>query len=145
MKLTSCLVKEYKTGNDIALLLLRVVAALVLLYGHGFEKLSVIFSGKEIQFFDPIGLFGATGSFYLAAFAEGICSILLLIGLFSRVATFFLCINFIVIFTFHAFIAKDGFQVLELRFFYLATFLALLLLGPGRLSLDYMLFGKKNN
>ncbi|MCO6498511.1 MAG: DoxX family protein [Chitinophagaceae bacterium] len=143
MKLTSCLVKEYKTGNDIALLLLRVVAGLVLLYGHGFEKLTIIFSGKEIQFFDPIGVFGPTLSFYLAAFAEGICSILLILGLFTRFALVFLVINFIVIFTFHAFIAGDGFGVLELRFFYLASFIALLLLGPGRISLDHMLFGKK--
>jgi len=142
MKLTSYLTQECKTGNDIGLLLLRIVAGLVLLYGHGFDKLTVIFSGQEIQFMDPIGI-GATPSFYLAAFAEGICSIFLIVGLFSRFATLVLSINFLVILILHAFVMKDGFPVLELRFFYLASFIALTLLGPGKFSLDYSLFKKR--
>lgn len=133
---------DRKGGNDIGLLLLRVVAGLVLLYGHGFGKLSVIFSGQEIKFMDPIGI-GATPSFYLAAFAEGICAILLVLGLFSRFATLILSVNFLIIFIVHAFIAGDGFAVLELRFLFLVSFISLTLLGPGRLSLDYLFFNKK--
>lgn len=143
MKLLSYLTKECKTGNDIALLLLRVIAGLVLLYGHGFGKMAVIFGGQEIQFMDPIGL-GASTSFYLAAFAEGICAILLILGLFSRFAALILSINFLVIFIFHAFIAGDNFQILELRFFYLVSFIALTLLGPGKISMDYLLFKPKS-
>lgn len=142
MKITSLMTRNYKKGNDTGLLLLRLVAGIILLYGHGFGKLTVVFGGQEIQFMDPIGL-GATTSFYLAAFAEGICGILLVIGLFSRFASLILTINFLVIFIFHAFIAGDGFSILELRFLYLVSFAALTLLGPGRLSLDYMLFRQK--
>lgn len=142
MKITSYLTMDRKGGNDIGLLLLRVVAGLVLLYGHGFGKLSVIFSGQEIKFMDPIGI-GATPSFYLAAFAEGICAILLVLGLFSRFATLILSVNFLIIFIVHAFIAGDGFAVLELRFLFLVSFISLTLLGPGRLSLDYLFFNKK--
>lgn len=142
MSLSSFLVKESKAASDTGLLLLRIVAGLVLLYGHGFEKLGVIFSGQPIQFMDPIGL-GPKTSFFMAAFAEGICSILLVLGLFSRFASLVLSINFVVIFIFHAFIVGDGFQVLELRFLYLMTFVALTFLGPGRRSLDYLLFGRQ--
>lgn len=142
MKIKSFLTTEYSRGNDLGLLLLRVVAGVVLLYGHGFEKLSVIFGGHEIQFMDPIGL-GATTSFYLAAFAEGICGVLLVLGLFSRFASLILTFNFLVILTYHAFIAGDGFPILELRFFYLISFIALTLLGPGKFSLDYLFFKQR--
>ena len=142
MKIISYLTMDSKRGSDVGLLLLRIVAGLVLLYGHGFGKLSVIFSGQEIKFMNPIGI-GATPSFYLAAFAEGICAILLVIGLFSRFSSLILSINFLVIFIVHAFIAGDGFAILELRFLFLVSFISLTLLGPGRLSLDYLLFKKK--
>ncbi|HLS29997.1 MAG TPA: DoxX family protein [Flavobacteriaceae bacterium] len=134
---------NWDVGRDTGLLILRLVFGLVLIYGHGFEKLSVILSGQEIQFMDPIGI-GANTSYFMAAFAEGICAILLILGLFSRIATLILSVNFIVVFIFHAFIVGDGFEVLELRFFYLFSFIALTLTGPGRFSLDYLLFHRKN-
>lgn len=137
------LINDWILAGDIGLLILRLVFGLVLIYGHGFDKLAVIFSGQEIQFMDPIGI-GANTSFYMAAFAEGICAGLLILGLFSRIATLILSVNFIVVFIFHAFMLGDGFAILELRFFYLFTFIALTFTGPGKLSLDYLLFGPKN-
>ncbi|MCC7526834.1 MAG: DoxX family protein [Chitinophagaceae bacterium] len=138
------LTRDWSLGHDTGLLIFRVVFGLVLIYGHGFEKLTVIFSGQEIQFMDPIGI-GAGTSYFLAAFAEGICAMLLVLGLFSRVATSILSMNFLVIFIFHAFMVGDGFAILELRFFYLFSFIALTLTGPGKLSLDYLwLRGKLN-
>ena len=130
-------------GHDTGLLILRLVFGLVLIYGHGFEKMSVVLSGQEIQFMDPIGI-GASTSYYMAAFAEGVCAILLILGLFSRIATLILSINFLVIFIFHAFMIGDGFDVLELRFFYLFSFIALTLTGPGNFSLDYLLFRRNH-
>ncbi len=144
MKIASYSTMDCRGGNDIGLFLLRVVAGLVLLYGHGFGKLSVIFSGQEIQFMDPLGI-GSTLSFYLVTFAEGICAILLILGLFSRFAAFILSINFLVIVAFHAFIAGDEFSVLELRILFLVSFISLALLGPGRLSLDHLLHKNKIN
>ncbi len=136
------LTKETKWSNNLGLLILRLIFGLVLLYGHGFGKLSTVFSGQEIHFMDPIGL-GSTLSFYLAAFAEGICAILLILGLFSRFASVVLLLNFLVIFCFHAFMIGDGFTILEPRFFYLFAFVALTFTGPGRISLDFLLFNKK--
>lgn len=133
---------DSQSGIDIGLLLLRLTLGLTLLYGHGAGKLAVIFSGQEIQFMDPIGI-GATSSFFMAAFAEGICAILLVVGLFSRFASFVLAVNFLVILFFHAFIAKDGFEILELRYLYLLPFIALTFMGPGRFALDRILFRTK--
>ena len=143
MNVKNFLTKDWNHSNDIGLLILRLIFGIILLYGHGAGKFSVIFGGQEIQFMDPIGI-GAGLSFYLAGFAEGICAILLIVGLFSRIATIILTINFIVIFVFHAFIVGDGFNILELRFLYLFTFIALSFTGPGRISLDYQWFRKKD-
>lgn len=139
----SLLTRDWKGGHDTGLLIIRLVFGLVLLYGHGFEKMTVIISGQEIQFMDPIGI-GASTSYHMAAFAEGICAILLILGLFSRIASLILSINFLVIFIFHAFIAGDDFAVLELRFFYLFSFIGITLTGPGRYSLDYLFFHRQN-
>lgn len=130
---------DCKNSNDIGLLIFRLTLGLVLLYGHGWGKLSVIFSGQEIQFMDPVGL-GAGLSFHLAAFAEGICALLLILGLFSRFASLVLSVNFIVILIFHGLIVKDGFPILELRFLYLLPFIALTFTGAGRFSLDRLFF-----
>ena len=131
--------KDWKAGKEFSILILRLVAGFVLLYGHGFGKLSTIFTGQEIKFFDPIGI-GANLSFYLAAFAEGICAILLMLGLFTRYAAIVLAINFLVIFRVHF---KDGYEALELISLYLFAFIAIVFAGGGKYSLDNLLFNKK--
>lgn len=136
------LTRDWPVGHDAGLLIFRLVFGIILIYGHGFEKMFTIISGKEIQFMDPIGI-GASTSYYLAAFAEAVCALLLILGLFSRFATIILTINFLVVFIFHAFIVGDGFAILELRFFYLFSFIALTFTGPGKYSLDYILFRRK--
>lgn len=141
--------KNFLTADKVCsrstgLLILRIIFGLVVFYGHGLGKLTTIFTGQEIQFGDPIGL-GPEVSYYLAAFAEGICSILLILGLFSRLASLVLVINFIVINILHAFILKDGFEILELRFLYIAGWVALSFTGPGKFSLDHLLFKKEES
>ncbi len=143
MKLVNYLTKDYGKGNDYGLLILRIVAGLVIFYGHGIEKIQMLFSGQEIQFLDPIGI-GGTTSFYMAFFAEAICAILLIVGLFTRWSALILSINFLVILFFHGFVAKDGFQVLEARFLYMMGYVVIMLLGPGKISVDYLLFRNKN-
>lgn len=133
---------DSKPGKDFGIFILRVAFGLVLIYGHGFGKLVKVFSGQEIQFGDPIGL-GTELSFYLVAFAEGVCTILLIIGLFTRYAAMILTFNFCVILLVHAVFNKDGFDNLELIFLYLSAFIAIIFTGPGKFSLDYSLF-KKN-
>lgn len=135
-------IKESGASLDFGLLLIRVVFALLLFYGHGLEKLGVVFGGHDIQFGDPIGL-GMTTSFYLAAFAEGICTLFLILGLFSRYATIILTINFLVILYYHISLAGDHFAILESRFMYAAVFAGLIFTGPGGFSLDAVLGKRK--
>lgn len=131
--------KEWSLGKDIGILIIRILFGFVLFYGHGLNKLNVIITGQEIKFLDPIGI-GVTLSFYLVAFAEGICALLLIVGLFTRLSSIVLIINFIVILYFHK---DDEFKALEAIYFYLFTYVALLFTGAGKYALDNYLFNKK--
>lgn len=99
-------------------------------------KLGKIFSGAPIQFADPIGL-GQEISFYLAAFAEGICVLFVFFGLFTRLALIPLIITMAVI----VFIQHSGapFGNIEMALAYFVAFIAIFLLGPGKHSLDNLL------
>ncbi|MEZ4884063.1 MAG: DoxX family protein [Chitinophagales bacterium] len=127
---------------DIGLLLLRITFGAAMLYGHGIGKWGKLFGGEEIQFADPFGL-GVVASLGLAVFAEVICSILLMFGLFTRLALVPLMVTMAVAyFTVHF---SDEFAKQEKAILYGITYLALFLTGPGRMSLDALLFGKKQS
>lgn len=123
---------------DFALLLLRGVISIFIL-SHGLVKLNTLLSGAEIQFGDPIGL-GVKTSFYLTIFAEVICSILLFLGLATRLALIPLIVTMVVaVFVVHM---PDGFSKQELAGLYLLVFVFLLFSGAGRFSVD-SLIGKR--
>ena len=118
-------------GPDVAILLLRVGVS-GLMITHGLPKFMKILDG-DFSFPDPIGL-GSAASLFLVAFAEFICSILVLIGLGTRFALIPLIITMCVA----AFIvhAPDPFSDKELSLFFLLTYIVLFLTGPGRYSMD---------
>lgn len=122
---------------NLSSLILRLVAGSFMLT-HGVPKLQRLLAG-ELQFGDPIGL-GPEVSLGLAVFAEFLCSILLILGLGTRLAS----IPLIVTMAVAAFIAHgaDPFGRKELSLIYLAVYIALFLLGSGKFSVDYLL-GKK--
>ena len=133
------LTKEWSYGKDIAALIIRAVLGIALFYGHGFGKWQNLLGDGEIQFMDPIGI-GVTASLLLILFAEGICSLLVVVGLFTRWALLPIMIAMaVVIFVVHI---NDGFARIEIPLLYFAGFSALLYMGPGRISLDHMLFKK---
>lgn len=106
---------------------------------HGYPKLEKLLAGGEIQFFDFMGI-GAAASLALAVFAEVICSVLLALGLGTRLASIALAITMgVAAFLRHA---EDPFAKKEQALLYLLIFLTLLVFGPGRYSLDSMLGGK---
>lgn len=71
-------------SGALALLFMRVAAALLLLQVHGLPKL--LHWHSELQHIeDPFGL-GATPTLALAVFAEVLCPILLILGVFARLA-----------------------------------------------------------
>ncbi len=71
-------------SGALALLFMRVAAALLLLQVHGLPKL--LHWQSELQHIeDPFGL-GAAPTLVLAVFAEVLCPILLILGVFARLA-----------------------------------------------------------
>ena len=117
---------------DAALLFLRIAAG-VLLLTHGFPKVQRLFSGEEIQFANPYGL-GMTTSLVLAAFAEFVCSILVIIGLATRFATIPIIITMATAVIFAH--ANDPFGVKEKPLLFLVIFTFILIIGPGRYAVD---------
>lgn len=124
------------TGH-IGLLVLRVGIGCFMLV-HGWQKLSG-FSQMADKFPDPIGM-GSQLGLISAIGAEVGCSLLLIAGLGTRLAALPLAFTMIVAhFVVHA---KDLWQVKELPAIYLLIYVVILLAGPGRFSLDALLWSK---
>jgi putative oxidoreductase len=118
--------------GHVALLVYRVTAAIFMLT-HGLPKLQKLLSGAEIQFADPYG-FGPATSFVLVIFAEFFCSILVMIGLATRLAVIPLMITMATAVIFAH--ADDPFGTKEKPLLFLLIFALLLVFGSGRYSVD---------
>lgn len=125
---------------NILLLVLRLAIAALMLT-HGLPKLSKLLEGGEIQFGNPIGL-GPGISLALAVFAEVFCSLLIGIGLGTRLASIPLMFTMIVA----AFISHgaDPFARKEMAILYLLFYITLFFAGSGKYSLDFLLTRKKS-
>jgi len=118
---------------DAGLLILRVAAGLLVAVNHGWGKVERFMSGEAIKFYDFGGI-GPQASLGLAAFAEFVCALLVVLGLFHRLALIPLVITFIVA----AFMANADATLAdrEPALAYLFVFVTLLLTGPGKYSVD---------
>jgi putative oxidoreductase len=117
--------------SDIALALLRIAPAAMMLT-HGIPKFQKLISG-DMEFGDPIGI-GAAPSLFLAVIGEVICPILLIVGFKTRWAAVPAAITMgVAAFIAHA---ADPFGRKELALLYLVIFVAIILLGPGKYSID---------
>ncbi len=125
--------------SDIGLLVFRIGICYFIFAFHGLVKLQSLFSGDEIQFYDPLGI-GMVLSFFLSLFAEFVCSIFVGLGLLTRWAAAILVVNMGTAFFVHH--AADPMVGRQLPGLFLLGFLVLLFLGPGRLSLDQALRNK---
>ena len=118
--------------SGISAMILRIFASFFLFFGHGLGKLEMVLSGN-FQFLDPIGI-GPMATLIFAAFAEGICSLLIIAGYYTRAAAMILMINMSVAFLFvHL---SDPFARMEKALLFLVIFTTIFLLGPGKLSVD---------
>ena len=115
---------------DLGILILRLCCALMIL--HGWGKLTE-FSDGIADWPDPFHV-GPVVSKGLTVFAELFCTLLVVLGLFTRLALIPLIICMIVIiFVMHA---GEPFGEKELGVHYLLAYLTLLFTGPGKYSLD---------
>jgi putative oxidoreductase len=123
---------------DFVLLIVRIAVAAFMLT-HGYPKLMKLLAGGEIQFANPFGL-GMYFSLVLAVFAEFFCSILVGLGIGTRLAA----IPLIITMSVAAFIAhgSDPFGRKELALLYLVVFVFLLFTGSGKFSVDYFISKK---
>jgi putative oxidoreductase len=133
--------KLFAPGNDstltaLALLVLRLWLGLTMLLHHGLDKINN-FSTYATKFPDPIGI-GVKPGLALVTFAETAGALLLALGLLTRFGALTLAIDMAVAF----FLVHKNLQGGELAFVYLAGYVALLLAGGGKFSVDKVLFGK---
>jgi putative oxidoreductase len=125
---------KYSTGAfSTAMLVLRLGVGILMMM-HGYDKL-VHFAKYQHDFMNFLGI-GSTMSLALVVFAEFFCSLFLVLGLFTRLATIPLIIaTCVMIFKAHK---GDIFGDGEHAALFLVGYLVLLLVGPGRASADSM-------
>jgi putative oxidoreductase len=126
---------KYSAGAfNTAMLVLRLGVGTLMLM-HGYDKL-IHFAKYEPQFINLMGI-GTTTSLALCIFGEFFCSLFLILGLFTRLASIPLIIVTLVI----IFKASDGnpFGKAELPTLFLVGYIVLLLVGPGKVSVDSMI------
>ena len=116
------------------LLLLRLGLG-ILMIPHGYDKL-VHISDYQKTFLNFMGM-GSTISLLLTIFAEFFCSVFLVMGLFSRVSALILFITM----TVATFLANNGdvFGKAEHAMLYLVGYVVIILIGPGKASMDGIL------
>lgn len=132
--------------NDIAAIFPRIILALVFIF-HGGQKMFGWFGGPGLEgsvTFMNIQLHIPLFFAYIAAIAEFFGAVFILIGLFTRFSAFLLGFTmFVAILTAHpnAFpVANGGMEyTLTLLFMTVISFI----LGPGRISLDAIIFKSK--
>ncbi|MXS69797.1 DoxX family membrane protein [Flavobacteriaceae bacterium W22] len=126
---------------DIVIFIVRLLVGFAMI-SHGFPKLQMLIEGGDIQFFDFIGL-GPKITLGLTVFAEFVCSIFIILGLFTRVAAGFLVFTMMIAaFVVHG---SDPFDKREMSLLYLSIYLIIISLGAGKISVDHMIEKRRGN
>lgn len=131
--------KSSSTGS-VSLLVLRVWIGSMMAFGHGWQKL-MSYSEKAANFADPLGV-GHSLSMALAISAEFFCSLLLILGLFTRGAL--IPIMFTMLMAALVIHSDDPWQRKELAALFLGALTAIFIAGPGKYSLDALINGKRS-
>ncbi len=130
------LLKAMPAKTDAGLLALRLFVGVPLLLHHGLEKLFG-FSRMAAHFPNPLHI-GVVPSLLFATLSDGICSVLLVLGLATRWAALVVFINIFVVFAVahhFSFFGRGGAEG-EMLVLYLGAMIALFLAGAGKYSID---------
>ena len=126
---------KYSAGAfSTAMLALRLAVGILMLL-HGYDKL-MHFAQYKNEFMNFMGI-GSTISLSLVIFAEFFCSLFLILGLFTRLATIpLIIVTCVIIFKVdNGHISPDNEKVV----LFLTGYIILLLVGPGKASVDSMI------
>lgn len=128
---------DYRSwGTDGASLLLRLVFGGLFMLYHGYGKIEN-YDMILPQFKDVIGI-GSKLSFWLLIFAEFFCGFLVMIGFLTRFAVIpiliAMCVAYFIV---HG---SDPFQAREPAFVFLVLAIIIFILGPGKYSVDRLVF-----
>ena len=117
--------------THIGLALLRIIPSMMMLV-NGYPKLQKLISG-DLEFPNPIGI-GSGPSLFLTVLAEFAAPILIIIGFKTRLAAIPVLITMLVA----ALIVHgaDPFSTQEKAWLYATFFAVIILLGPGKYSID---------
>lgn len=125
--------------NSVGLLVLRLGLGGTMVYGAGWNKLKLLLDGNYNIVGDPIGLGAGLSSFLIVA-AEFLAAGLVAIGLVTRLAALGpVCAMSVAFFVAHA---EDPFARKMAPLVFLVGFAAIVFTGPGRFSVDALLFGR---
>ncbi len=126
---------KYSAGAFNAAMLLLRIATGALMMKHGYDKL-VHFAEYKIKFMNFMGI-GQAASLSLTIFAEFFCALFIIIGLFTRLFVIpLIVVMCVALFKVHN---ADFMGQGEMATLYLAGYLVLLFVGPGRVSIDAMI------
>ncbi|WP_428663863.1 DoxX family protein [Runella sp.] len=124
--------------TDLGIFVLRVFVPLLLIT-HGYDKLLSFLDGAD-KFPDPLHI-GVRFSHALAVIGEVVAPILVILGLWTRLASVVEIIHFlVVVFMMHA---NEPLGEKEHGLLFLIPYVTILLTGAGKYSLDASLYKKK--
>ena len=133
--MTNILLRVKTLNTDFAALFLRLILGGLFVY-HGMQKIelydTILPMSKEI-----IGI-GPKLSLNLVIFAEFFCGILVLLGLFTRLAV--IPITFTMAIAYFVAHKDDPFMMKELPLTFLLICVPIFILGSGKYSLDRFIF-----
>lgn len=139
------LFSSHPINLSLGLLLIRVIIG-ALMFFYGYEKFSNFEEMAASEFWAKnVNFLGMTGKIPLALtiFAELFCSILLIIGLFTRLALIplLICMGFIIvsIVNFQVISSGDNGTEINNAFVYFVIYLGLFFTGAGKYSLDKLI------
>ena len=128
----------FPLSSDWAALLLRIAFGGFMAINHGWPKW-LSYSEKAANWADPLGV-GGPASLALAIFGELICGILIVLGLFTRLAVIPAGITMAVVVLLVQW--SEPFAKKEYALLFLFAYAAIYWLGSGRYSLDAVLAGR---
>jgi putative oxidoreductase len=136
------------TNVDLGLLIIRVVTAGTLVLKHGWEKafdFHTMLTNTKLPFPDPFHM-GVFTSLTIALISDFYCGLFVVLGLGTRFAAAysFVCISVAWVTVHHFSYFGPRADHGEIIILMLGTLAGLVISGPGRYSLDYLLADRKS-